>query len=95
MVSNVAFSQVILGTLDIGGAKLIHGTWNAAAVTTGTIDIRGTLGGTATKVPFKVIGGNVHNVVSATAPNLLWSENGTVALTATSSDTGTWFMILG
>ena len=90
----MAFSQVITGTLDLGGAKCIHGTWDAAAVTTGTIDIRGTLGGTATKIPFKVIGGNVCNSVSATAPNLLWSDNGTVALTATSADTGTWFILL-
>jgi hypothetical protein len=90
----VAFSQVIKGTLDLGGAKLIHGTWNNASVTTGTIDIRGTLGGTATKIPFELIGGNICNTVAAVAPDMLFSANGTVAFTSGSSDTGTFYLLL-
>ena len=90
----MAFSQVIEGTLDLGGAKLIHGTFNSASVTTGTIDIRGTLGGTATKVPFRVIGGGVQDHTTALDVAPLWSLNGTCAISVTSSDTGTWFILL-
>ena len=89
----MAFSQVILGQMDIGNGKIIFGTFNNAAVTTGTIDIRGTAAGAATKVPYRVIGGNVHNMTSATAPNLLWSENGTVTFTTGLGDTGTWYFL--
>lgn len=90
----MAFSQVITGMKDQLGTKLITGTWNAASVTTGVIDIRGTLGGTAVKVPFTILGAGVNNVVSATAPDLLLSLNGTLAMTATSNDTGTfWFLL--
>ena len=91
----MAFSQVIKGVLDLGGAKLINGTFNNASVTTGTIDIRGTLGGTATKVPYRVIGGGINNCTAAVAPDLLMSENGTIAFTTGSGDTGTWWMLLG
>lgn len=90
----MAFSQVIKGVLDLGGAKLIHGTWNAASVTTGTIDIRGTLGGTAVKIPFELIGGKVNDFTTAADTVELWSLNGTCAISVTSSDTGTWFMLL-
>lgn len=90
----MAFSQVILGTLDLGGAKLIHGTWNNASVTTGTIDIRGTLGGTAVKIPFQLVGGGICNSVAAVAPDMLFSPNGTLAFTSGSSDTGTFWMLL-
>ena len=90
----MAFSQVILGTLDLGGAKLMHGTFNNASVTTGTIDIRGVLGVTATKVPHYVIAGGINNLTAAVAPDMLMSQNGTIAFTTGSSDTGTWWMLL-
>lgn len=90
----MAFSQVIKGTLDLGGAKLVWGTFNAASVTTGTIDFRGTLGGTAVKVPFEVIGGAVCDHTTAADVNPLWSSNGTCAIEVTSSDTGTWFFLI-
>lgn len=89
----MAFSQVIKNSLDIGAAKLIWGTFNNAAVTTGTIDIRGTLGGTATKVPLTLIGGAICNCTSIADPDLLFSENGTMAFTTGSGDTGTWFIL--
>lgn len=90
----MAFSQVILGQADIGSMKVIFGTFNNASVTTGTIDIRGTAGGAATKVPYRVIQAHVNNATSATAPNELLSEAGTLAFTTGSSDTGTWFFLL-
>lgn len=91
----MAFSQVILGEVPLGGAKMFWGTFNCSGVTTGTIDIRGQLPvGTAVKIPYRLVGGNVHNCTSATAPNCLWSENGTVAITTTSGDTGTWFILV-
>ena len=91
----MAFSQVILGTLDLGGAKLVHGTWNCGgATTTGTIDIRGVLGVTATKIPHQLIGGAANNHTTATELAALWSSNGTCAMSSTAGDTGTWYMIL-
>ena len=91
----MAFSQVIVGEMALGGGKIVWGTFNCSGVTTGTIDIRGTLGGTAVKVPQRVIHGGISNCTSATAPNILVSENGTMAITTTSGDTGTWYFLLG
>lgn len=73
--------------------KLIWGTANFAAVTTGVIDIRGTLGGSAVKVPYRVIAAKFSNATTNTAPAELFSENGTLAVTVTSSDTGNWFFL--
>lgn len=90
----MAFSQVIVGEMNIGNGKIIWGTFNNSGVTTGTIDIRGGSIGTAVKVPYRVIAANVFNCTSATAPNCLMSENGTLAFTTTSGDTGTWYFLV-
>jgi len=92
----LALSQTIVGTIDLGGAKLIHGTFSSAGGSTGgTIDIRGTTGGSAVKVPFRVIGGAICNTSSITDPDLLFSTDGTMAFTTGANEAGTWFMILG
>ena len=89
----MAFSQVILGEMNIGNGKIIFGTFNNAAVTTGTIDIRGTAAGAATKVPYRVIQGHINNATTNTAPAELLSEAGTLAFTTASGDTGTWYFL--
>jgi hypothetical protein len=89
-------TQTILGTIDMGGAKLIHGTFVCAGGSTGgTIDIRGQVGGSAVKVPFRVIGGAICNTGTIADPDLLMSTDGTMAFTTGANDSGTWFMILG
>ena len=79
--------------MALDNGRIFFGTFNNAAVTTGTIDIRGTFAGAAGKVPFRVIGGAIFNMTSATASNELVSENGTIAFTTASGDTGTWFVL--
>ncbi len=92
----MALTQTIVGTLDLGGAKLIHGTFqHAGGTTTGAIDIRGQVGGSAVKVPFRVIGGLVCNTSSITDPDIVYSTDGTMTFTTAANDGGTWFMLLG
>lgn len=75
---------------------MIYGTWNAASVTTGTIDFRGTTAGSAVKIPHRLLGAGVTNMVASAAATA-WhaTETGTIVIgVCASDDTGTWFAVL-
>lgn len=87
----MAATYTITGTKDIGGAKMIYGTWaTAGGTTTGTI----TWGGTRTGdqgCPFQILDATCVSSVSAvtmTASKV--QADGTLVYTCVANDTGYW-----
>lgn len=86
----MAFSYVITGQKNLGGAKMIFGTWNAASATSGTITWGGTRSGNQ---------GTTHQIIDATCISSTSATTmtaakvtatGTMALTCVSDDQGFW-----
>ena len=90
----MAVTYTVLGSMAFGGGKLLHGQWTATSGTSGTIDFRGTLGGTATTVPFNVIWAHAVDVTSDAAMTQKMTTTGTLVIgTFTAADTGTWIAV--
>jgi hypothetical protein len=90
----LAFTSVILGQKDLGGAKLLYGTWDATGVTTGTITFGGTRGG-AQGPPHTILdGGAISSVSAVTMTASKITATGTMVITCVSGDAGYWSVTL-
>lgn len=86
----MAFSYTITGTRDLQGAKLVHGTWDATGVTSGTITFGGTRGGNQ-GTPWTLVDATVISSTSSTTMTAAkMTATGTLALTCVSGDAGYW-----
>ena len=86
----MAFTSTIKGSKDLGGCKMIHGTWDAASVTSGTITWGGTRGG-AQGIPHTIISATCISSTSATTMTAAKiTATGTMVITCVSSDAGYW-----
>ena len=86
----MAFTSTIKGSKDLGGCKMIYGTWDATGVTSGTITWGGTRGDAA-GIPHTIIDGTCISSVSATTMTAAKiTATGTMVLTCVSGDAGYW-----
>ena len=87
----MAFSSTIKGSKDLGGCKMIHGTWATDGGTaTGTITWGGTRGD-ATGIPHTIIDGTAISSVSATTMTAAKiTATGTMVITCVANDSGYW-----
>jgi len=86
----LAFTYTITGTKDLGGAKLIHGTWDATAATSGTITFGGTRSGNQFPPQTLVDATCISSTSSTTMTAVKMTATGTLALTCVSGDAGYW-----
>jgi len=100
----MAFTSDYKGTVPLGGAEIHWGNWDATGVTTGTVDIRPILSGSATDHPGQIVHFGHTNAVTAThtavtaktsgSTVLAGKPVGTYVITCASGDRGTWFAIV-
>ena len=86
----MAFTYTITGSKDLGGAKLIYGTWDATAATSGTITFGGTRGGNQGTPQTLVDATVISSTSSTTMTASKMTATGTLALTCVSGDAGYW-----
>ncbi len=86
----MAFSYTITGQKDLGGAKLIHGTWDATAATSGTITFGGTRSGNQGVTQTLIDATCVSSTSAVTMTAVKMTATGTLALTCVSGDAGYW-----
>ena len=90
----MAFTSVILGQKDLGGAKLLYGTWDAASVTTGTITFGGTRGGAQGPAHSYLAADCISSTSATTMTASKITTTGTMVITCVSSDAGYWSVTL-
>lgn len=100
----MAFTSDYKGSVPLGGAEIHWGNWDATGVTSGTVDFRPTLSGSATDVSGQIVHMGYTNAVTATATAIVAKTSGstvlagkpvgTLAITCASGDRGTWFAIV-
>jgi len=87
----LAFTYTITGSKDLGGAKLIHGTWDATAVASGTITWGGTRIPSNQLLPQTIVDATcISSTSSVTMTAAKVTATGTLALTCVSGDAGYW-----
>jgi hypothetical protein len=82
----LAFTYVIKGQKDMGGCKMIYGTWDGAGVVAGTITFAGTQGQVYNLIDCVAVSST--SLTTATAVKM--TATGTLALTFVSADAGYW-----
>lgn len=100
----MAFSFDYKGSVPMGGAEIHWGNWDATGVTTGTVDIRPTSGGSPVDFAGQIVHMGYTNAVTASTTAVVAKTSGstvlagkpvgTLAITCTSGDRGTWFALV-
>lgn len=86
----MAFTSVVLGQKDLGGAKLMYGTWDATGVTTGTITWGGTRGGGQGTAHTILDATCISSVSATTMTAAKVTATGLMVITCVSGDAGYW-----
>lgn len=87
----MAFSYTIDGSRDLGGCKLIYGTWlTSGGTTSGTITWGGTASGNQGPIMRPIDATCVSSVSSTTMTAAKITASGTMALTCVANDSGYW-----
>jgi len=99
----MAFTFDYKGSVPMGGGAVHWGNWDATGVTTGTVDIRPTLSGSATDIMHQIVHMGYTNAVTATSTATVAKTSGstvlggkpvgTLVITCASGDRGTWHAI--